>query len=330
MSETVKTPNQKLKLLYLYKILFEKTDDTHCISMPDIISELEQYGISAARKALYDDIEALRTFGVDIVYTKGTYSGYRIGSRLFELSELKLLADGISSSRFLTEHKSNEIIKKLAALTSVYSGKEVGRQLYVTNRLKSGNDKICNNVDKINQAIRDKRKIGFKYFDYDLNKKKKYRERLRICTPYTMVWCNELYYLVAKYDKYPDTLTNFRVDRMENVVVAEVAGEPKPKDFSLYDYLKSSFSMFSGQEESVTLRFANELVNPIIDRFGTDIMIFPYDKDSFIVHTDIKTEQPAPFFGWLFQFGDRAEIITPISLREEFQKMLRKVSELYI
>lgn len=330
MSETVKTPNQRLKLLYLYKILFEKTDATHCISMPDIISELEQYGISAARKALYDDIEALRTFGVDIVYTKGISSGYRIGSRLFELSELKLLADGISSSRFLTEHKSNEIIKKLTVLTSTYSGKEIGRQLYVTNRLKSGNDKICNNVDKINQAIRDKRKIGFKYFDYDLNKKKKYRDRLHICSPYAMAWNNEQYYLVAMYDKYPDTLTNFRVDRMENVQIADVKAEPVPKNFSLFDYLKSSFSMFSGKSESVTLRFSNHLINPVLDRFGKDTMIFPYDEDSFIVHTDIKTEQPAPFFGWLFQFGDKAEIITPINLREEFQKMLRKVSELYI
>ena len=330
MSETVKSPNQKLKLLYLHKILLEKTDAEHSITMPEIIAELKRYGISAGRKALYDDIEALRTFGADIIITKGKNSGYRIGSRLFELSELKLLADGISSSRFLTEHKSNEIIKKLAALTSVHSAKEIGRQLYVTNRLKSGNDKICNNVDKINQAIRDKRKIAFKYFEYDLNKKKKYRDRLHICTPYTMVWCNEQYYLVAKYDKYPDTLTNFRVDRMENVVVADVAGEPKPKDFSLYDYLSSSFSMFSGQAESVTLRFANQLVNPIIDRFGKDIMIFPYDEDSFIVHTDIKTEQPAPFFGWLFQFGDSAEIITPVSLREEFLEMLRKVSGLYI
>ena len=330
MSETVKTPNQKLKLLYLYKILYEKTDALHSISMPEIIAELERYGISAGRKALYDDIEALRTFGVDIIMTKGTNSGYRIGSRLFELSELKLLADGISSSRFLSERKSNEIIKKLAELTSSHSAKEISRQLFVTNRLKTGNDKICNNVDKINQAIRDKQKIGFKYFDYDVNKKKKYRDRLHICSPYSMVWNNEQYYLVAMYDKYPDTLTNFRVDRMENVVVAEVEEEPMPKNFSLFDYLKSSFSMFSGQAESVTLRFANHLVNPVIDRFGMDIIILPYDENSFIVHTDIKTEQPAPFFGWLFQFGDDAEIITPINLREEFQKMLRKVSDLYI
>ena len=324
MNENPKGSNQRLKILYLYKILLEYTDDEHSLTMPQLIENLEQYGIAAARKALYEDIEALKAFGADIIYEKGKAGGYKIVSRNFELPELKLLADAVSSSRFLTEKKSNELIKKLETLTSIHLGKQIERQLFVSNRVKSFNELIYLNVDAINRAISEHRQISFRYFDYDVKKKKKYRDGIRICSPYALAWADERYYLVAYYEKY-NRVANFRVDRMERVDVLEKKGKKMSDNFNLIDYLNSAFSMFSGASEPIKLKFDNSLVNPVIDRFGKNVAIYPDDSRHFTVIVQVNTEQPEPFFGWLFQFGTKAQIVSPAHLNEKYRNMLNEV-----
>lgn len=324
MNENPKGSNQRLKILYLYKILLEYTDDEHSLTMPQLIENLEQYGIAAARKALYEDIEALKAFGADIIYEKGKAGGYKIVSRNFELPELKLLADAVSSSRFLTEKKSNELIKKLETLTSIHLGKQIERQLFVSNRVKSFNELIYLNVDAINRAISEHRQISFRYFDYDVKRQKKYRDGIRICSPYALAWADERYYLVAYYEKY-NRVANFRVDRMERVDVLEKKGKKMSDNFNLIDYLNSAFSMFSGASEPIKLKFDNSLVNPVIDRFGKNVAIYPDDSRHFTVIVQVNTEQPEPFFGWLFQFGTKAQIVSPAHLKEKYRNMLNEV-----
>lgn len=324
MNENPKGSNQRLKILYLYKILLEYTDDEHSLTMPQLIENLEQYGIAAARKALYEDIEALKAFGADIIYEKGKAGGYKIVSRNFELPELKLLADAVSSSRFLTEKKSNELIKKLETLTSIHLGKQIERQLFVSNRVKSFNELIYLNVDAINRAISEHRQISFIYFDYNVKKQKKYRDGIRICSPYALAWADERYYLVAYYEKY-NRVANFRVDRMERVDVLEKKGKKMFDNFNLIDYLNSAFSMFSGASEPIKLKFDNSLVNPVIDRFGKNVTIYPDDSRHFTVTVQVSTEQPEPFFGWLFQFGTKAQIVSPAHLKEKYRNMLNEV-----
>lgn len=327
MSDKIKNANNRLKILYLYKILWEKTDENHPISMPEIIEELEQCGIFAERKALYQDIEALKTFGLDIITTKGSQNGYFVASRDFELPELKLLADAVVSSKFLTEKKAAALLTKLESLCSNYEGGQLKRQVFVSNRDKSFNEKIYITMDVIHRAISENKQISFKYFDYDISKKKTYREGQRRCSPYALVWNDEKYYLVAHYEKY-GKITNFRVDRMEN---AEIAGEdrvPLPKDFKLNDYLNSTFSMFSGDMEQVRLKFHNSLINPVIDKFGKGAKIFPYDQEHFVLITQVQTERPQPFFSWLFMFPDKAEILEPVSLREKYRQALLQTAEM--
>ena len=324
MNDNTKNSNQRLKILYLYKILLEYTDEDHGLTMPQIISKLEQYGISAARKALYEDIEALRVFGADIVFESGKTAGYKIVSRDFELPELKLLADAVSSSRFLTEKKSKELIKKLETLTSAHQGKQIERQLYVSNRVKAFNELIYLNVDAINRAISEHKKIAFKYFDYDVKKNKRYREGVRICSPYALAWEDERYYLIGFHEKYNST-SNFRVDRMEKVEVLEERGEKLPKNFNLTEYLNSTFSMFSGKSEAVKLKFHSSLVNAVIDRFGKDITFYPDEEGYFNITVQVKTENPEPFFSWLFQFGTKVHILSPEDLKEKYKAMLSEV-----
>ena len=304
--------------------MLEQTDENHHITMSEIINQLALYGISAARKALYEDIEALRTFGLDIKQLKGNTSGYLVASREFELPELKLLADAVTSSRFLTEKKSNELLKKIEGLASKYEAKQIQRQVFVTNRVKAMNERIYINVDTIQRAISEGKKISFKYFDYGLDKKKKYRDGLRVCSPYALSWDDERYYLIAYYEKY-QKITNFRIDRMEAVSVLEELSKPKPDGFNVAEYMNSSFSMFSGESEEVKLRFDNSLTNTVIDRFGKDIPVIPDGDDNFTVRVTVKAEPP--FFAWLFQFGKKAEIVEPIELQEKYKEHLKEVLE---
>ena len=326
MGDKIKTTNNRLKILYLYKILLDKTDENHYLSMPEIVSQLQQYGISAGRKALYEDIDALRSYGLDIVAIKGNTSGYYVASRDFELPELKLLADAVSSSRFLTEKKSTELLKKIEGLSSIHEAKQIQRQVYVKNRVKAMNERIYMNVVVIHRAIAENKKIKFRYFDYNIHKKKTYREGNRVCSPFALTWEDERYYLIAFYDNR-NTISNFRIDRMESVEIIEEDAVEKPENFIVADYMNSSFSMFSGKTEEVKLRFDNQLINSVIDRFGKNVLIVADGDSHFTVRVNVKAEHPEPFFGWLFQFGTMAEIIEPCELRDRYIEMLKSVTE---
>jgi predicted DNA-binding transcriptional regulator YafY len=238
---------------------------------------------------------------------------------------LKLLADAVSSSRFLTEKKSSELIKKLEKLTSKYEAKQIQRQVFIADRVKSINERIYVNVDTIHKAIAEGKKISFKYFDYNIRKRKHYRDGEHICSPYSLTWENERYYLVAFYQKYSDSFTNFRVDRMENVTLLDEDSDKLSKKFNLSEYLNSTFSMFSGEAENVKLKFDNSLINAVLDRFGKSVSIHSECDEHFTVSVKIKTNRPEPFFGWLFQFGTKAEIIEPIELKQKYIKMLQDV-----
>ena len=324
MSE-IKNANYKLKILYVYKILYENTDEQHKITMPEILSMLESYGINAGRKGIYDDIEALRAFGVDIVSGRGSNSSYYITSREFQLPELKLLADEISSSKFVTEKKSRDLIKKLAKLSSKHEAKQMQHQIYVSDRVKTTNERIYLNVDILNRAISEKSKISFSYFDYDIKGRKIFRSGERTCSPYALTYSNEQYYLIARYDKRPDVMTNFRVDRMENIQIIDVPYDKMPEDFNLPEYLKGSFSMFSGHTGNVKLRLDNELINVVIDRFGKGVNLQAVDDNHFTFWANVNVEQPMPFFAWLFLFGEKAEILEPVELREQYIETLENV-----
>jgi predicted DNA-binding transcriptional regulator YafY len=186
------------------------------------------------------------------------------------------------------------------------------------------NERIYINVDTIHRAISEGKQISFKYFDYDIQKKKKYRDGLRVCSPYALTWNDERYYLLAYYEKY-NRITNFRIDRMEAVTILEEACVPKPDNFNVAEYMNATFSMFSGESREVKLRFSNDLINPVLDRFGKDVTIVPDGDENFTVHVKVKAE--APFFAWLFQFGKKAKIVEPEELKTKYMVHLNEVLE---
>lgn len=320
--------NQKLKLLYLARIFEEETDEEHMLTVYDICDMLEKYDIHCTRKTAYEDIAMLSDFGMDIIAdTSRKATGYYLGERRFELPELKLLADSVSSARFITERKSRLLLKKLEALAGKFRGQEINRRVFVANRVKSSNEMIYINIDVITRAIDEGKKIQFRYYDYTVSKEKKYREGVKVCSPYGLTWNDGNYYLVAYYEKYGSDLSNFRVDRMDSVKIIDEKAVPMPEGFDLAEYTNTSFSMFSGADSAVKLKFGEKLVNAVIDKFGTDIIMIPSGDGKFTVNVKIKTG--AAFYGWLFQFGNKAEILAPENIRSEFRNMLDNVKDQY-
>ncbi|HVJ50623.1 WYL domain-containing protein [Desulfitobacterium sp.] len=275
-----KSSNQKLKLLYLYKILNKRTDENHTMTVQQMIAELAALGIKAERKTIYDDLEALRLFGVDLVCRKSKTHDYYVNGKTFELPELKLLVDAVASAKFITEKKSGELIKKIETLASEYEAKDLRRQVLISGRAKTENEKIYYNVDVLHRAIADEKQISFRYFDIGVDKKKHYRDGHRTASPYALSWENEKYYLIAFYEKY-DGISHFRVERMEDITILESVILSHPEGFSLREYSKRVFSMFGGEEHEITLRFDNSLVGVVYDKFGQDVAIKSPGKDNF-------------------------------------------------
>ena len=324
-----KSSNQKLKLIYLMKILLERTDETHSITMPEMIDALAAYGISAERKSLYNDIENLRVYGLDIIGIQEdrTYS-YHIGNRQFELAELKLLVDSVQSAKFITVKKSNELIKKIEGLASKYEASQLHRQVFVAGRVKTMNESIYYNVDRIHTAIAENSRITFQYFQWNVDKKIELRHdgALYEVSPWALSWDDENYYLIA-YDTCADSIKHYRVDKMDDIEVLDDERDGG-KTFEKFDpagYSKGVFSMFGGEKTTVKLSVDNDCIGVIVDRFGRDIFVTKESDTTFGVSVDIMTSKQ--FYAWVFGLGGKVRIISPQNVVDEFKKQLENVND---
>ena len=324
----MKLSHQKLKLFYLMKILLEKTDEEHTITVPEMIAELGKLGISAERKSVYDDLEYLKLFGLDVCSRKTRTHDYFIGSREFELPELKLLVDSVQSSKFITHKKSMELISKIEKLTSEANAKKLHRQVFVTNRVKTVNETIYYNVDKIHDAIAANKQITFKYYDLDVNRKKVYRKNGDRYTesPVALTWDDENYYLITYKEKYDD-YAHYRVDKMESIEITEEDRVLSEEPFDLSAYSKTTFAMFGGEETEVSIKFENDLVGVVFDRFGTDVRIVKADEDHFLC--TVKVAVSPHFLSWIVSFGRRAKIMSPDYVVDEMYALIRESLENY-
>ncbi|MCL2843275.1 MAG: WYL domain-containing protein [Oscillospiraceae bacterium] len=321
-------PNQRLKLLYLMKILLERTDEETPFTMAQVISALAEYGIQAERKSLYNDMELLRQFGLDVQTCKSKSVGYYIGGREFELPELKLLVDAVQSSRFITAKKSGQLIQKLSALTSVQQAKRLNRQVVTAQLPKPLNESIYYSIDAIHEAIGGRRKICFQYFDYDTKKKRVYRRggEAYSQTPVALCWSDDKYYLICFSAKY-DGFAHYRVDRMSHVTVSEVPGDSFDRtQFHVGEYTKRLFGMFGGTQMTAKLRFDQSLVNAVLDQFGADLPLYQTGEHFEVT---VEVSNSPVFLSWVFQFGHRAEILAPAELRASMATLLSEHINLY-
>ena len=323
--------SQKLKLLYVMRYLLRSSDEAHPVTVQQIIDFLSGEGIPAERKSIYDDVEALRRFGLDIIQVKiGRQSGYYVGSREFELPELKLLVDSVQSSKFITYKKTLALIRKIESLASVYEAQLLSRQVYVKNRIKTMNESIYYNVDEIHTGIARDRRIRFRYFDYTVSKERRFRRDggYYVVSPFALTWDDENYYLVA-YDSEAGIIKHFRVDKMLDIQMTEEKrlGREVFNEFDTAVYDKKMFGMFGGTEERVKLLCDNELANVILDRFGRDVNLIPKGEKQFTVNVDVAVSRQFVF--WVMGLGDGAKIVAPESVVSLVQAEIERLQLQY-
>ena len=323
-----KSDNQKLKIFYILDYLQRNSRQDHPVRAAELTQMLDQqHNIACDRKTVYSDIAALQDYGVDIVSLPGKNGGYYIASRNFELPELKLLIDAVQSSRFLTEKKSRELIEKLCNQCSVHDARLMRRDVLVSGRVKSMNETIYYNVDAIQDAIALNRQITFRYFDWDLNGKRNYREKQYEASPYGLCQDNENCYLQAHSPRHG--VTSYRVDRMQDIRINDQPRTPCPElsGKKLTEYANRLFQMFDGETTAVKLRFHRSLTNVVIDRFGRDTMLIPDGEEHFVFTVNVAVSPM--FLSWLLGFGNKAKILYPQSVIDSFTTMCREALEQY-
>lgn len=315
-----KNEGQKLKLLYLKEFLEDYSDESHPVTMQEILDYLSSHGIAAERKSIYNDIACLQEFGVDILHKSGRGSGYYVASRNFELPELKLLVDAVQSSRFLTTKKSMQLISKLGQMASIHEASSLKRQVVVSGRVKTMNESIYYNVDRLHEAIAQNSQIKFHYTEWGMDGHRHQRPGIYEASPYALVWDDENYYLVAHSQRHG--ITHYRVDKMTDIqqTGAPRYMAPEAKHLDAASYGKNVFGMFSGEPVTCRMRFHCSLVGVVIDRFGPDTILVPDGPDHFVFTVPIAVSPL--FLGWLAGFGDKAKILSPQNVIDSYQELI--------
>lgn len=333
-----KNPKQKQKLLYILKLLYEKSDQDHGVTVADIIDYLEENEIKAERKSIYDDIKTLKEFGVDIVSTKSNTVRYFIAGRSFELYELKLLVDAVQSSKFITHKKTNELIGKLEGLSSEHDAKKLQRQVYVANRIKAMNEKTHFNIDNVHEAINNGCKISFFYYQWEVTsdysqkivKKKRNNGQRYVVSPWALCWDDENYYLIA-YDSVSEKIKHYRIDKMESVEILHKEKRDGRKYFSRFDtavYSKQLFGMYGGNLVDIKIRFDKSLIGVVVDKFSKNVFVSVNDDNTFDMTTKVMLSPN--FYGFIFGLKDKATIISPKIAKEEFLQYIDDIKNNYI
>ncbi len=326
-----KGKNQKFKLYRLAQIMMERTDDEHYITMPEIMEALGEYEITADRKSIYADLRDLEQLGIEVEGEPvGNRYHYHVVNRIFELPELKLLVDAIQSSKFITEKKTNALIRKLEKTVSKYDASKLQRQVYVSGRIKTMNESIYYTVDAIHNAISENKKICFQYFQWNVKKEMELRHggAYYEISPWGLSWDDENYYMIG-YDSESAMIKHYRVDKMLHIQMTDKNREGKEyvKKLDMADYAKKSFGMFGGKEQKVKLLVENRLAGVIIDRFGKEIMMFPADEEHFTVNVDVRVS--GQFFGWIISLGEGVKIVAPDEVVEQMKKEIERLIKQY-
>lgn len=312
--------NKKASLLCLYELLNHYSDEQHPLTRKEIDRLLDvNYQISIDRKTLHHHIELLNSFGCDIESATTAYDGYYMGQRLFEPSEIHLLCNAIYAAHFIPEKSSKDLINKLFSTQSRYIKKQFDDTVYMQNKRKTMNKQFFLNVEILNEAIQNNRAVSFQYMKYNLNKALVPRkDHLYHIHPYYIIYANENYYLICKSDQYDD-LSHYRVDKIQNIQILDQSRKPLEKSFDPYSYAKSKIYMYGGEEERITLKCNYRILDDVIDRFGNDVHLQPFDDAHFLAIVQSSKEGMTYF---CLQYLKHCEVCAPNDLKKEIIHIL--------
>lgn len=327
-------PNSKLKLLYLKEIFEKYTDEEHVLNSAELVEKLEQEGITCERKSIYKDIDVLIDYGVDIIKTRTPRNGFFLGSRLFETAEVRLLADAVQAANFITPKKTKLLMKKIERFVSYPEAKKFVGQVYMENRSKCSNEEIYYNIDTLNKAIRDNKKVRLNYCRRKMDSRFGAAQETKefLLSPYALIWSNDHYYLVANNEKY-DNLMHLRVDRIRKVTITDEKLRPVNEvsdyeySFNCADYASKVFNMFSGKPEKVELLCDNDILEQMLDRFGENAALRKAGPERFCIREEMCVNDGLA--SWIMQFGDKVKVNLPDTLRDMVAEKAQAICRIY-
>ena len=324
MAEDKVKQDKKGRLLALRDYLYKYTDEQHPVSTQDLIYEMARQGYPGNRKTIKDDIDVLNKFGMDIITNVSRGNSFYLASREFEIPELKLLVDAVSSSRFISAARSEQLIGKLSAMASEYEKERIAPRIFTSDRIKANNPHLYYVVDMLIQAVQNKKKVRFQYGEFDADKRKILRNdgEIYINSPYGCLWNDDFYYLVGYSDKH-DKVVTFRVDRIIDLEIMDEDIVPEPADFDMSDYARIVIEMFDGEPQEVELLCDNELMKSVIDKFGENIKTERVSDEQFKATVNVSTSKT--FYAWCFRFAGQMKIVGPKMVKEEYREMAMKV-----
>lgn len=319
---------QKLKLVLLLRILERETDPESGLTMPQIIERLRFEGVPAERKSVYRDIAVLRETGADIQKLPKRPVEYALVRNKLGIDDVMMLIDIVQSSRFITERKSNQLVKDLKGLVSERERKLLDKRVHVRGRVKSLSESIFHSVDLIHEALQRKRKIQFLYFSYGTNFKRAPRhegKRYEV-TPVHVVYAENNYYLAA-FDDEDDRIKTYRIDRMELLQVSDAPATRNAAiaNYEYEDFAYQSFGMYHGEPVCATLRVNAPLIDVIVDRFGRDVDVMKATDDYADIRVNVR--KSAQFFGWVAGLNGGVTIKAPKKLNAEYKDWLKSLVE---
>lgn len=326
--------SSKIKTLLIFKYLNDFSDEFHPLSTTELIEMLNKDGINCERKSIYADVQTLNKIGFNIMTTMSPKRGYFMATRQFELPQVRLLVDAVSSAAFITPKKTSDLISKLETLVSKNQANELISQVYIDSNAKCDNEEIYYVIDKLHDAIINKYKVAFQYRRRNIDKKNKrsYVNKDFKVSPYALIWKDDHYYLVCNNEKY-DNLMNLRLDRIRKINPTEEPVRPISQvseyetEFDAADYTSKMFNMFSGENDSVTLICDLNLREEIMDRFGSKIPLTAVDADHF--ETTIDAAVSEGLVTWIMNFGSRIKVKSPESLIDMIKKRAEDILEIY-
>lgn len=327
--------NSKLKLLYLKDIFEKYSDEQHILNAVDLVYRLNnEYGLECERKSIYKDIDVLIDYGMDIIRTRTPKNGYFLASGKFELAEIRLLSDAVQAADFITKEKTRKLVDKIEGLTSMYQASVLKKQVYIDNRTKSSNETVYYTINDLDTAIKTGCKVKLDYSKRRLDEKYAARKETRthVLSPYSLIWSDDHYYLVANNEKY-DNLMHLRIDRISNVEILpdkvrkmeEVCAYKNY--FDAADYASRQFHMFSGKPETVELRCKNKILEQMLDRFGEKVFTRQCDEECFFLRTEAAVNQG--LVAWILQYGDDMEVTSPQNLRDMVKETAERIAAVY-
>lgn len=318
---------QKATILCLYDVLKKYTDENHILSAEKIREKLKViYDVDMERRAIYRNIEALRSLGVDIEGYQENREGYCLLSRDFELSEIRLLCDAVAASDMIKEEAGKVIIKKLINSQSIFQGRMLQKTVFVKSEQKITNKQLFYNIDALNVAINQGCKVGVRLLKYGIDQKLiESSNTVVVLSPYVTIWAKGNYYILAKREG-EEQLEHFRIDHMKDIVILERGVDMIFGGINPGQYAKQYIYLNGESKEKYEVECCLKLWQEISEDFGTDAMILRENDDIITVKI---SAIPTVMHSWVMTHLNQCEVISPKRFRNELQLEIMEAYKKY-